>query len=330
MTSVYAVGVDTRRDRPRLLVGVDYSHFGPSVMVSDDLGSSWREPDHAPVAFPKETDTKLVRVWALQPGPASEPDLVWAGAQPSALFRSDDGGINYEMVTSLWDHPHRTQWGAGFGGQAIHSIQPHPTDPERILVAMSTGGVYRSTDGGKSWDASNSGIQATFLPEEQRYPEFGQCVHKISRDAENPERVYAQNHNGVYRSDNDGQTWNPIHEGLPSWFGFPIVAHPHRGGTVWNFPLRGEGDRYPIGDKCQVFRTTDAGATWHSQSAGLPETPFYPVVLRDALCVDNGDPTGVYFGSRTGEVFASGDEGESWTQVASHLPDVLCVRAVAL
>jgi hypothetical protein len=330
MTSVYAVGIDTRRDRPRLLAGVDYSHFGPSVMLSDDLGASWREPEEAPVAFPKETDTQLVRVWALQPGNSAQPDVVWAGSQPSALFRSENGGVSYELVSSLWDHPHRPEWGAGFGGQAIHSVLPHPTDPQRILVAMSTGGVYRSTDGGMSWDASNTGIQATFLPEDQRYPEFGQCVHKITRDAADPERVYAQNHNGVYRSDDDGRTWTPIHDGLPSWFGFPIVAHPHRGGTVWNFPLKGEGDRYPIDDTCQVFRTTDAGATWHSQSAGLPGTPFYPVVLRDALCVDNGDPAGVYFGSRTGEVFASADEGESWSQVAAHLPDVLCVRALVL
>jgi hypothetical protein len=328
MTEVYSVGIDTRSPSPRLLAGVTSSHFGPSVAVSDDLGSSWREPTHAPVAFPADTETALGRVWALQPGPAAAPDVVWAGTQPSALFRSVNGGVTYELVRSLWDHPHRPQWGEGFGGQAIHSILPHPTDPQRLLVAMSTGGLYRTTDGGASWQPSNTGIQATFLPE--RFPEFGQCVHKIARDGGDPERVYAQNHHGVYRSDDDGLTWTSIADGLPSDFGFPIVAHPSQGGTVWNFPLASDGDRFPVDAKCQVFRSTDAGESWKSQSYGLPTAPFYPTILRDAMCVDNAEPTGLYFGSRTGEVFASADEGESWALVAAHLPDVLCVRAVRL
>jgi hypothetical protein len=244
------------------------------------------------------------------------------------LFKSENGGVSYELVTSLWEHPHRPEWGAGFGGQAIHSILPHPADPQRILVAMSTGGVYRSTDGGESWNASNSGVQVTFMPE--RFPEFGQCVHKITRDAENPERVYLQNHHGVYRSDDDGQTWSSIADSLPTDFGFAIVAHPRKGGAVWKFPIEADARRFPVGFKCQVFHTIDGGESWSSQSEGLPETPYYSTVLRDAMCVDTADPAGVYFGARTGDVFGSADEGETWGLVASGLPDVLCLRAVAL
>ncbi|WP_117210170.1 WD40/YVTN/BNR-like repeat-containing protein [Allorhizocola rhizosphaerae] len=329
MTAVYAVGIDQRDGAtPRLLAGIDSSHFGPSVAVSDDLGGCWREPEEAPVAFPKDTETTLTRVWALQPGPASEPGVVWAGSQPSALFRSTNGGSSFELVRALWDHPHRPQWGAGFGGQAIHTILPHPTDPQRVVVAMSTGGVYRTTDGGATWAPGNTGIKAYFMPDQ--FPEFGQCVHKVTRDAGDPERLYAQNHHGVYRSDDDGQTWQSIADGLPSDFGFPIVAHPRRPGTIWNFPLQADSSRFPVDNKCQVFRSDDAGKTWQAQSYGLPTAPFYATVLRDAMCVDNADPVGVYFGSRTGEVFASADEGESWAQVAAHLPDVLCLRAVAL
>jgi hypothetical protein len=328
MTAIYAVGIDMRGAQPRLLAGIDSSHFGPSVAVSDDLGACWREPEQAPIAFPPGTETSLERVWAFAPGPASEPGLMWAGTQPSALFTSVDGGLRYELVRGLWEHPHRAEWGAGAGGQAIHTILPHPADPQRVLVAMSAGGVYRTTDGGATWSAANTGIKAYFLPDQ--FPEFGQCVHKVARDPARPDRLYAQNHHGVYRSDDDGVTWSSIADGLPSDFGFAMVAHPHRGGTIWTFPLAADSKRYPIDFTCQVFRSTDAGTSWQPQSAGLPTEPFYPTVLRDAMCTDTADPAGVYFGSRGGDVYASADEGDTWEQVAAHLPDVLCLRAVAL
>ncbi|GGL05824.1 glycosyl hydrolase [Sphaerisporangium melleum] len=327
MTGVYGVCFDKRRATPRLLAGVTSSHYGPSLAYSDDLGVSWHEPEHPPVAFPQDTGRALERVWQIVPDPFV-PDRVWAGTEPSALFVSDDGGVTFEMVRSLWDHPHRPEWQAGFGGQAVHTILPHPDEPSSLLVAMSTGGVYRSTDSGASWAPANSGIQATFMPD--RFPEFGQCVHKVTRDAADPERLYAQNHHGVYRSDDGGTLWESIAEGLPSDFGFAIVAHPTRPDVVYNFPLAADAMRFPPDARCRVYRSQDAGKSWEALSDGLPSEPFYPSVLRDAMCADDADPAGVYFGTRSGEVYASRDEGDSWTLVASHLPDVLCVRAAVV
>jgi photosystem II stability/assembly factor-like uncharacterized protein len=307
---------------------MDSTHWGPTMVTSDDLGKSWQEPESAPVSFPADTETALERVWQIVPAGPGQPDVLYAGTQPSALFRSVDGGVTYELVRALWDHPHRPDWGAGFGGQAIHTILPDPGDPARVLVAMSTGGVYRTADGGSSWAPANKGIKAYFAPDP--WPEFGQCVHKVARDATDPLRFYAQNHHGVYRTDDGGDSWTSIADTLPSDFGFPMVAHPSRTGVIWNFPLTADSNRHPADLKCRVFRSTDAGGTWEPMSKGLPEEPYYPAVLRDAMCADDADPAGVYFGTRSGEVYASADEGETWALVAAHLPDVLCVRAVTL
>jgi hypothetical protein len=327
MNAIYSVAIDTRGDAPRILVGADSSHWGPSVLHSDDLGATWAEPDEGAVAFPSGTDASLERVWALAASP-TEPGVVWAGSQPSALFRSEDGGEHFDLVRPLWDHPHRPQWGAGFGGQAVHTVLPHPRDPARVTVAMSTGGVYRSADSGASWTASNAGVRAYFLPDPM--PEFGQCVHKIARDSGTPERLFLQNHHGVYRSDDDGASWSSIADGLPSDFGFAMVTHPHRSGVAYNWPVEADARRLPPDRACRVYRTEDAGSTWTALADGLPQHDFYGVVLRDAMCVDDAEPAGIYFGTRNGELYASADEGERWQQVAAHLPDVLCVRAAAI
>jgi photosystem II stability/assembly factor-like uncharacterized protein len=331
MQAVYGIGIDKRRaGAPRLLVGADSSHWGPSVFTSDDLGESWHEPAQPAVKFPERTETSLERVWQLHPAGPAAPDVVYAGTQPGALFRSDDGGLTFSLVEPLWDHPQRKEWNAGFGGQAVHTVVTDPRSADSVLVAVSTGGVYRTADGGASWSPSNTGVQAAFLPESQRYPEFGQCVHKVAQDAANPDRLYLQNHWGVYRSDDAGATWESVGESLPSDFGFAVAAHPHRGDTAYVFPIEADGDRKPAQTRCRVYRTEDAGKSWQPLSAGLPEGEHYGVVLRDALCLDDADPAGVYFGNRNGEVYASADEGESWRLVADHLPDVLCVRAASL
>lgn len=327
MTDVYAVAIDTRRATPRLLAGITSEHYGPSVATSDDLGATWDEPDHAPVAFPEDTGEALGRVWQLTPGPVGEPDVVYAGVEPSALFRSTDGGVTFELVRGLWEHPHREHWTPGFGGKAVHTVVPHPTSADRVTVAMSTGGVYRTADGGNSWQASNTGIKAVHVPDP--YPEYGQCVHKIAAHPSRPERFYAQVHHGVYRSDDGAASWQSIADELPSDFGFPMVIHPRRPDVIYNFPLEADGMRFPPGGKCRVYRSQDAGKTWDALDNGLP-AEFWTGVMRDAMCADDADPAGVYFGSRSGEVYASRDEGEHWRRIADHLPDVLCVRAATI
>ena len=329
MTAIYSTAIDTRAEPARLLVGITSSHFGPSVATSDDLGQTWDEPDAAPIAFPDDTETSLERVWQLTPGPADQPGVVYAGVEPSALFRSADGGRSFEFVRGLWDHPHRPQWTPGFGGQAVHTVIPRAGDPDRLLVAMSTGGVYRSADAGASWEASNKGIRAYFLPENE-YPEFGQCVHKVAGNPARPDQLFAQNHHGVYRSADAGESWTSIADGLPSDFGFAMVVHPHRPDVVYNFPLHADGRRFPPEERCRVYRSEDAGGSWTPLSVGLPEQPYYASVLRDAMACDDAEVAGVYFGSRAGEVYASRDEGERWQLVAAHLPDVLSVRAAVV
>jgi hypothetical protein len=299
MNGVYAVAIDTRTSTPRVLVSADSSHWGPSVLHSDDLGRTWAESDRNAIAFPGDTGAALVRVWALAPSP-TEPDVVWAGSEPSALFRSE----------------------------AVHTVLPHPVDPARITVAMSTGGVYRSSDAAKSFAPANFGVSAYFLPDPM--PEFGQCVHKVARDSAAPEQMYLQNHRGVYRSDDDGTNWTSIADGLPCDFGFAMIAHPRRGDTAYSFPIESDGMRLPPDRVCRVFRTQDAGRSWEALSEGLPPAPYYGTVLRDAMCADDTEPTGIYFGTRDGDVYASPDEGEHWQLVAQHLPDVLCVRAAVV
>ncbi|MGI5489230.1 WD40/YVTN/BNR-like repeat-containing protein [Microtetraspora malaysiensis] len=323
---VPSVAIDTRGPGPRLLAGIEYGHFGPSVMWSDDLGETWQEADRPPVAFPEHTGATLAKVWQLQPSP-TEPGVVWAGAEPAALFRSEDGGATFSLVEGLWNHPSRPMWQAGGGGLCLHTIVPHPVDPERIAIAASAVGFFRSFDGGASWEPANKNIRAPFFPEGAQYPEFGQCVHKVAAHPERPERLYLQHHFGVYRSDDFGGSWRDIGSDLPSDFGFPIVVDPTRPDTVYAFPLRADMDRTPLDHRYQVFRSDDAGATWKGFTHGLPDEPVHSAVLRDAMCAGEA---GVFFGTRDGEVYGSHDHGESWTLIAKHLPDVLTVRVAVL
>jgi hypothetical protein len=328
MQAIYAVAIDRRGPGVRLLVGADSEHWGPSVFHSDTHGNSWHEPEQGSLRFPAETGAALARVWQLQPGLDYEPDVVWAGVEPAALFRSTDGGVTYSLVEGLWNHPHRPHWFPGGGGLCLHTIVTDPRDPSRLMVGVSTGGVYRTEDGGATWTASNTGIDARFLPDPQ--PEFGQCVHKIARHPGRPDQLFLQNHGGVYRSDDGGLTWTDIAGGLPADFGFPMVAHPQRPGTAYVFPLVADANRMPPDACARVYRTADAGETWEPLAGGLPQEHAYTTVLRDAMCADDGERTGIYFGTRNGEVYALLDGEGSWTEVASHLPDVLCVRAAAV
>lgn len=328
MEEVYSCLVDTRGDGTRLLVGTSSSWLGPQVRRSDDLGLTWQETPGGAVRFPEDTGAAVARIWQLQPG--VEDGVVWAGTEPGAIFRSTDRGETFTLERALWDHPHRTQWHEGFGGQAFHTVLPHPHDPRSVLAAISTGGVYRTVDGGESWVASNEGIKAEFFPGDLHYPEFGQCVHKVARNPRDPDRLYLQNHGGVYRSDDGGESWFSIADGLPSEFGFPVVVHPHEPDTVYLFPLSDATGRWPVDGRARVWRSGDGGTTWAALGEGSLPDGYFVAVMRDAMCVDGHDPAGLYVGGRNGAVHASADGGERWREIVRDLPDVLVLRAAAL
>jgi hypothetical protein len=326
---VYATCVDTRGGRTRLLAGSVSNHWGPVLRRSDDLGATWSEDETAALAFPDGSGASLQRIWQLAPGPADQPEVVYAGVEPAALFRSDDGGVTFSLVRGLWDHPHRPQWQPGGGGLCLHTVLVHPDDPERLLIAISAAGVYRSDDGGATWSAANTGIVVPFLPDEPS-PEFGQCVHKVARDAGDRERLYLQHHGGIYRSDDGGRTWQAMTGIAGMDFGFPVVAHPTRPGTAYLLPLESDGYRCTPDGRCTVWRTTDAGASWEPLTDGLPQHDAHLTILRDAFTTDGADPAGLYFGTRSGEVYGSVDDGDTWRLLAEHLPPVLSVRAAPL
>jgi hypothetical protein len=243
---VYALAYDDRGPRPRLFAGTENPFFGPSLRRSDDLGRTWTEPSEPNVKFPADTALAVKQIWQIRPGRADEPDVLYCGVNPSALFESRDGGESWSLVRGLHDHPHREKWTPGFGGLCLHTILPHPRDGRRMLVAMSTGGVYRTEDGGASWKASNKGIRAQFLPD--KHPEFGQCVHKVVSHPERPDRYFLQNHWGLYRSDDGGASWTDIANGVPSDFGFAMSMHPagprhrlHRAPAGRQLPLHARG-----------------------------------------------------------------------------------------
>jgi len=328
MAAVAAVAIDTRRTPARLLVGGRNEHFGPAVFTSDDFGKSWVENAKGSPTFPTDAGADVEQIWQLQPGPASRPGEMWAGVEPSALFCSQDGGETFSLVRSLWDHPHRADWQPGAGGQCLHTVLPHPDDASRVLVAMSTGGVYVTEDRGETWNPSNRGVTAPFMPDPQ--PEYGQCVHKVVRDTEDPDLLMLQNHGGVFRSEDGGGTWVSAEAGLPANFGFGMTRTPGTGGAFFAFPLSADMSRFPVDGRGGVYRSVDGGRAWNDSSKGLPEAGFHTIVLRDAMTTDNADPAGVYFGTRSGEVWGTSDGGESWNQLVSHLPDVLCVRAAVV
>ncbi|GAA5151624.1 exo-alpha-sialidase [Nocardioides marinquilinus] len=330
MEEVYSCLVDPRPAAdggpPRLLAGASSSWLGPQVRWSDDLGATWQETPGGGIRFDADRGAALERVWQLAPGAGRHE--VWAGTEPGAVWHSTDGGRTFALNEALWEHPHRAQWGEGFGGQAFHTILPHPDDPASVTVAISTGGVYQTSDGGASWAPRNAGVRAEFLPEGQQHPEFGQCVHKVARHPARPERLFLQNHGGVYRSDDHAATWTSIAEGLPADFGFPVVVHPHDPDTVFVFPIGGGERRYPPQGRARVWRSRDAGQSWTPLGRGLPD-PCYVAVMRDAMAADDHDRAGLYLGARNGAVWASTDDGESWSSVVANLPDVMVVRAAA-
>jgi photosystem II stability/assembly factor-like uncharacterized protein len=241
-----------------------------------------------------------------------------------------DAGTSWSLVQGLHDHPHRPQWQPGGGGLCLHTILPDPSNAQRLFIAISTGGVYRTDDGGKNWQPRNQGVRAQFLPEGQQYPEWGQCVHKIVSHPENPQRLFLQNHWGLYRSDNGGDSWTDIANGVPSDFGFALEIDHHNPNTAYIIPLESDEFRCTPEAKLRVYRTTNAGESWEPLTNGLPQENAFETVLRDGMSGDTGNPMGLYFGTRNGKLFGSADAGESWNAIMAGLPAVVCVKSAVI
>ncbi len=326
--SVYALAFDNRDGRSRTFAATQSMHWGGTLRSSDDFGRTWSDAERQNVRFPAESGLALNQIWQIRPGRAEEPDVLYCGVEPAALFESHDGGDNWRVVQGLLDHEHRARWQPGGGGLCLHTILLDPANPDRMLIAISTGGVYRTEDGGRSWSARNHGVRAQFLPD--KHPEFGQCVHKVVHHPSRPERIFLQNHWGLYRSDDWGDNWHDIANGVPSDFGFAMLMHPHDADTVFIVPLESDEFRCTPEAKLRVYRTRDAGASWEPLSEGLPQAYAYETVLRDGLSTDSMEEAGIYFGTRSGKVFGSNNDGSTWREVADGLPPVVCVRAVTV
>jgi len=324
-SAVYAMGYDGRARRHRIWAGPASMHWGAQLRSTDDYGRKWTNPERAAVKFPEGAGAALERIWQIVPGRQKEPDTMYCGVEPAALFVSRDAGQTWVLNEGLWNHPQRPKWQPGGGGLCLHTILPHPADPKSIRIAVSTAGIYASDDDGATWRPSNDGIRAQFLPD--KYPEFGQCVHKVVQAKQKPERMYLQNHWGLYRSDDGGGNWTDVANGVPSDFGFPICIHPNDPDCAWIVPLESDGFRCTPEGKLRVYRTRDAGKSWKAMTKGLPQKGAYETVLRDAMAVDALDPVGVYFGTRNGKLFGSADEGKSWSTIADGLPPVVSVKA---
>jgi photosystem II stability/assembly factor-like uncharacterized protein len=324
--AVYALLHDTRGDRPRTFAATNSMHWGPTLRTSNDNGATWSKPGPQTVRFPADSGRALAQIWQIASGRRTEPDVFYCGVEPAALFESRDGGESWQPNQGLLNHEHQPKWQPGGGGLCLHTIVLDPDNPRRMLIAMSTGGVYRSEDGGRSWRARNSGVRAQFMPEGQRYPEFGQCVHKVVHHPSRPGRLFLQNHWGLYRSDDWGDNWVDIANGVPSDFGFAMQMHPHDPDTVYIVPIEADIFRATPDAKLRVYRTRNAGASWEPLTRGLPQSGAYENVLRDALAADSFDSAGVYFGTRSGKLYGSHDEGASWTEIAGALPPIVCVK----
>jgi photosystem II stability/assembly factor-like uncharacterized protein len=322
-SAVYAMAYDNREGRQRIWAGPQSMHWGAVLRSSDDFGKTWTNPTEANVKFPARTETALQRVWQIVPS-RHDSATIYAGVEPAALFKSTDAGETWDLVDGLWDHPQRPKWQPGGGGLCLHTILLDPADINRIRIAISTGGMYVSKDAGATWRPSNKGVRAEFLPD--KHPEFGQCVHKVVQSRQKPQRMYLQNHWGLYRSDDRGESWKDVAHGVPSDFGFALAIHPDDPDRAWIVPLESDQFRCTPGGKLRVYATTNAGKKWKPMTKGLPQEQAFETVLRDAMTADALKPAGVYFGTRSGKLFASNDEGRKWSTMIDGLPPIVSVK----
>jgi hypothetical protein len=297
----------------------DHAVWGAHLHSSSDLGVTWHLLDSAPHY---EDARGLKAIWYVEP----RGDRIFAGIEPAGLFVSEDRGLSWRSVEGLNTHPTVSTWQPAGGGLALHSVIVDPVDHTRIFCAVSAGGVYQSDDAGASWRPMNGNVRADFQPEQ--FPEAGQCVHKLLQHPLQRERLYQQNHCGTYRSDDAGETWIEITNGLPSDFGYALAIDAHDADTVFVIPEESSHMRATIDGKLRVYRSRDAGASWVALTNGLPQENAYVSVLREGMTSDGMDPCGVYFGTSSGHLFGSNDGGGSWHMIAGFLPKILTVRTI--
>jgi len=311
--------------------------FGQIVQRSDDGGKTWEAVGNE-FAYTGETGThqwydgtphpwEFKRVWHLEPS-LFDADTVYAGVEDAALFKSTDGGKSWLELSGLRTHATGNRWQPGAGGMGLHTIVQDPTDPQKLYIAISAAGVFKSADGGATWAPANKGLQSKYIPDPN--VEVGFCVHNLSMNDKRPDRLYMQLHWNVMRSDDGAESWQLVSGNLPTDFGFPVQAHAHDPETVYVVPIKSDSEHFPPDGQLRVYRSRTGGTEWEALTNGLPQEHCYVNVLRDAMAVDRLESCGVYFGTTGGQVYMSPDSGDSWRAIARDLPAVLSVEVQTL
>ena len=345
-------------DPNRIYVSQTSGWFGQLVQRSDDGGKTWAQPGAAPgegmPAFPAKAPNRFLydtsaetgkpltthqwydgtqhpwefkRVWHMEPS-LTEPDTVFAGVEDAALFKSTDGGESWQELAGLRGHGTGPQWQPGAGGMGLHTIILDPSNPQRIYIAISAAGAFRTDDGGKNWKPINQGLRSPYIPDPNA--EIGHCVHHVAMHPTRPGVLFMQKHWDVMRSDDAGESWHEVSGNLPTDFGFAIDVHAHEPETLYVVPIKSDSEHFPIDGKLRVYRSRSGGHEWEPLAKGLPEKDCYVNVLRDAMAVDRLDDCGIYFGTTGGQVYASPDGGDNWSPIVSNLPAVYSVEVQTL
>jgi len=348
-------------DPNRIYASQTSGWFGQIIQRSDDGGKTWFQPGtppgqeaKSPEGFPMGESNKFTydteppngkpltthqwydgtqhpwefkRVWHLEPS-FTDPDVVYAGVEDAALFKSTDGGTTWHELAGLRGHGTGPQWSPGAGGMGLHTIILDPNNPNRIFIAISAAGAFRSEDAGQNWTPINRGLRSPYIPDPNA--EIGHCVHRIAMHPSRPDTLYMQKHWDVMRTDNKGDEWTEVSGDLPSDFGFPIEVHAHEPETVYVVPITSDSLHYPPEGKLRVYRSRAGGNDWEPLTKGLPQENCYVNILRDSMSSDTLDPCGIYFGTTGGQVYCSADSGDSWNAIVHDLPAVLSVEAQTL
>jgi photosystem II stability/assembly factor-like uncharacterized protein len=347
----------SKADPNRIYASQCSGWFGQIIQRSSDGGQTWETPGGETMPAPGEmskASNKFVydtspgtgkpltthqwydgtqhpwefkRVWHLEPSLA-DPDVVYAGVEDAAIFKTADGGKSWNELPGLRGHGTGPKWQPGAGGMCLHTILPDPSNPQRIYIAISAAGAFRTDDGGASWKPINQGLRSQYIPDPAA--EIGHCVHHVAMHPSRPDVLFMQKHWDVMRSDNAGDSWREVSGNLPTDFGFVIDVHAHEPETIYVVPIKSDSEHIPLEGKLRVYRSRTGGDEWEPLSKGLPQKDCYVNVLRDAMAVDSLDKCGVYFGTTGGQVYASSDAGDYWTPIAEHLPAVLSVEVQTL